>query len=136
MACKNDSSKPLVLIADDDVTLATMLAEMLEVEGIQTHVVHNGEDAVKHALECEPDLVMLDVMMPKKTGIEALGELRKTPWGATANAMLLTNVNEPDAYSSAIEAGEGKLSYLVKTDWSLEQVIDHIKNKLNEVPAS
>lgn len=132
MACRNDTSKPLVLIADDDITLAAMIAEMLEVEGIQTHVVHNGEDALKHALECEPDLVMLDVMMPKKTGIEALRELRKTPWGATASVMLLTNVNEPDVYGSAIEAGEGKLSYLVKTDWSLEQVIDRIKKKLGK----
>ncbi len=134
MSCKNDQSKPLVIIADDDVTLATMLAEMLNVEGIETRVVHNGEDVLKHALECEPDLILLDVMMPKMTGIEALGELRKTPWGAQARVVLLTNVNEPDAYGSAMEAGKGELTYLVKTDWSLEEVIGRIKSILSERP--
>lgn len=65
-----------VLLADDDVELATMLKEYLERDGFSMTVVHDGEAAVRQAVSGEHNLVILDVMMPKMDGVEALRRIR------------------------------------------------------------
>jgi two-component system OmpR family response regulator len=65
-----------VLLADDDVELATMLAQYLERDGFTMTVVHDGEAAVRRALSGEHKVVVLDVMMPKMDGVEALRRIR------------------------------------------------------------
>jgi two-component system OmpR family response regulator len=65
-----------VLLADDDVELAAMLREYLECERFRVTVVHDGEAAVRHAVSGEHDVVVLDVMMPKMDGVEALRRIR------------------------------------------------------------
>jgi DNA-binding response OmpR family regulator len=65
-----------VLLADDDVELATMLGEYLGGDGFNITVVHDGEAAVRHALSGEHSVIVLDVMMPKLDGIEALRRIR------------------------------------------------------------
>ncbi|HEV7802320.1 MAG TPA: response regulator transcription factor [Burkholderiales bacterium] len=65
-----------VLLADDDIELATMLREYLEREGFRMTVVHDGEAAVRQAVSGEHNVVVLDVMMPKMDGVEALRRIR------------------------------------------------------------
>lgn len=67
---------PRVLLADDDVELATMLARYLERDGFTITVVHDGEAAVSQALTGEHNVVVLDVMMPGIDGVEALRRIR------------------------------------------------------------
>ena len=67
-----------VLIADDDVELTEMLAEYLNDAGVATHSVHRGDDALRTAASGNYALLILDVMLPGKTGFEVLGELRET----------------------------------------------------------
>lgn len=67
-----------ILLVDDDVELADMLAEYLRREGFTTQAVHDGEAGVSEALSGGYDLVVLDVMMPGMSGIEALGRIRLT----------------------------------------------------------
>ena len=66
-----------VLIADDDIALCTMLGEYLELEGFQVSLAHNGEQALATAFETHPDVILLDVMMPKMNGLDVLRALRK-----------------------------------------------------------
>jgi two-component system, OmpR family, response regulator len=67
-----------VLLADDDVELAGMLTEYLEREGSTVTAVHDGEAAARLALSGSYQIVVLDVMMPKQDGIEALRQIRQT----------------------------------------------------------
>jgi two-component system OmpR family response regulator len=67
-----------VLLIDDDVELAGMVAEYLAVEGFETAVVHNGEDGVAAALSGDFAAVILDVMMPRLSGIEVLRRVRQS----------------------------------------------------------
>ena len=67
-----------VLLADDDVELAGMLKEYLEREGFGVSTVHDGEAAARLALSGSYQIVVLDVMMPKQDGIEALRQIRQT----------------------------------------------------------
>ena len=67
-----------VLLADDDVELAGMLTEYLEREGFTVTAVHDGEAAARLALSGSYQIVVLDVMMPKVDGIEALRQIRQT----------------------------------------------------------
>src|SRR5437764_4801693 len=66
-----------VLLADDDVELAGMLTEYLEREGFSVTAVHDGEAAARLALSGSYQIVVLDVMMPKQDGIEALRQIRQ-----------------------------------------------------------
>ena len=67
-----------VLLADDDVELGAMLKEYLEREGFGVTVVHDGESAARQALSGAHQIVVLDVMMPKLDGVEALRRIRQS----------------------------------------------------------
>jgi DNA-binding response OmpR family regulator len=67
-----------VLLIDDDVELSGMVAEYLAVEGFETSVVHNGEEGVAAALSGDYSAVILDVMMPRLSGIEVLRRVRQS----------------------------------------------------------
>ena len=67
-----------ILLADDDTELCEMLREYLEAEGFDVEAVHDGEAALQKALANVHDLLVLDVMMPKRNGFDVLRDLRKT----------------------------------------------------------
>ncbi|MCL2798203.1 MAG: response regulator transcription factor [Firmicutes bacterium] len=66
-----------VLIADDEKKLVELLKEILKRENIDSDVVYNGAEAVDYAIAGQYDLIVLDIMMPKMTGFEAIKELRR-----------------------------------------------------------
>lgn len=68
--------EPRVLVVDDDVDLTFMLSDYLKAEGFQVTAVHDGETGIAHALSGGYDVVILDVMMPKLSGMEALRRIR------------------------------------------------------------
>jgi len=67
-----------ILIIDDDDELCELVSEYLDVEGFDVEAVHDGDSGLTKATENEHDLVILDVMLPKKNGFDVLKELRKT----------------------------------------------------------
>lgn len=77
----------IILIADDDDNIRDLIYISLEDEGYNLHTARNGEEALKMALEIKPDLVILDVMMPGKTGYEVCEALKKNP--ATCNTYVI-----------------------------------------------
>lgn len=118
-----------ILLVDDDLVLTDMVSEVLLSEGYEVVVEHDGEAGLAKALDWQPDVVVLDVMMPKITGLAVLEAIRATEWGKTVPALLMTNVNEPEAVSASVEAGT-PVEYLLKTDWTIEQIVEKIKAKV------
>lgn len=121
-----------ILVAEDEADVREPLAAILEIEGFTVLEASNGEEAIEKAREAQPDLCLLDMMMPKKDGIEVLTYVRGEAWGATTPVIILTALSDMDSVSAAIAAGGVNTEYLVKTDWKLEAVVKKVKEKLGE----
>ena len=121
-----------ILVVDDDASFCEMLKEILEEKGAKVLVELDGEAGLNTALTEKPDLVVLDVMMPKLTGIAVLEKLRKDEWGYKVPAILLTNVNEPDAIAASMETEGPPAEYVLKIDWTLEDIADKISKLLTK----
>jgi len=102
--------RPTILLADDDPTIADSLAPFLERAGFHVLVVADGMNALDRAQKHHPDLIILDVLMPRMDGRETLRRLRKSNiWTPT---ILLTQVGEASERALALE--EGADDYLNK----------------------
>ena len=82
--------KPFVLIAEDEDALATLLEYNFEKEGYEVGVAKDGDEAVLLASERTPDLILLDWMMPKLSGVEVCRRLRRRPETRTTPIIMLT----------------------------------------------
>jgi DNA-binding response OmpR family regulator len=118
-----------ILIIEDDIALASILADGLGQSGYATIMARDGEEGLALALEKKPDLILLDIILPKLDGISMLKKLRQDAWGKTALVIILTNLNSPNDIAEAVEWAQ---DYLVKADWKIEDIIKHVKEKLAE----
>lgn len=124
-ATKNNSQKKILLVEDDD-SLANVYTSRLEVEGFVVKRVPNGEDALAAAVEFKPDLVLLDVMMPKVSGFDVLDILRNTPETANLKVVMLTALSQDTDKARADQLGAD--DYLVKSQVVIADVIERIKH--------
>jgi CheY-like chemotaxis protein len=79
-----------ILIVDDNRDAAESLATLLKLSGHETHIAHDGLEAVETAAQVTPDLILLDIGLPKINGYEAARRIRKLPWGASVVLIALT----------------------------------------------
>jgi two-component system phosphate regulon response regulator PhoB len=117
-----------ILFVEDDDALASVYVTRLQAEGFDVKRVNNGEDALVTALAYHPDLVLLDVMMPKVSGFEVLDILRNTPETANLRIVMLTALSQ-EADKKRAEA-LGVDDYLVKSQVVIADVIARIKQHL------
>ncbi len=80
------------------------------------------------ALKKHPDLIILDLIMPKTDGLSMLKELRGDDWGKEVPVIILTNLSDAENVAKAME--KGVYDFLVKSDWKLEDLIKRVKDKL------
>lgn len=118
-----------ILFVEDDDALASVYIVRLEAEGFQVQRVANGEDALASAISFKPDLVLLDVMMPKVSGFDVLDILRNTPDTANLKIVMLTALSQESDKKRAESLGVD--DYLVKSQVVISDVIDRIKRHLN-----
>lgn len=118
-----------ILLVEDDDALASVYVLRLQAEGFDTKRVANGEDALATAVSYRPDLVLLDVMMPKVSGFDVLDILRNTPETANLKIIILTALSQESDKERAKALGVD--DYLVKSQVVVSDVIDRIKHHLN-----
>ena len=128
MDISNNQTKKILLVEEDD-SLANVYLARLEVEGFNVKRVPNGEDALASAIEYKPDLILLDVMMPKVSGFDALDILRNTPETANIKIIMLTALSQDNDKARADQLGAD--DYLVKSQVVIADVVDRIKQHLN-----
>lgn len=117
-----------ILIVDDEVDIVSVLSDILSDYGFQIISANNGEDGLKMALEEHPDLILLDIIMPKMDGLEMLDCLRKDTRGCDIPVIILSNFGDSEKIFKALR---GKaFDYLVKSDWKIEGVVKKIKEVL------
>ncbi len=122
-----DSTKKILLVEDDDA-LASVYETRLQAEGFDMKRVPNGEDALAAALEYKPDLILLDVMMPKVSGFDVLDILRNTPETANVKVIMLTALSQDSDRERAESLGVD--DYLVKSQVVISDVMDKIRTHL------
>jgi DNA-binding response OmpR family regulator len=117
-----------ILLVEDDEALASVYVTRLEAEGFIVRRVPNGEDALAAAMETRPDLILLDVMMPKISGFDVLDILRNTPETANMRIIMLTALSQDADKQRAMSMGVD--DYLVKSQVVIADVIAKIKSHL------
>lgn len=94
-----------ILVVDDNPDTATSLATLLELSGNETHVAHDGLEAVAAAASFRPDIVLLDIGLPKMDGFEAARKIRAEPWGKTMVMVALTGWGQEEDRRESRESG-------------------------------
>jgi DNA-binding response OmpR family regulator len=117
-----------ILLVEDDDALANVYLMRLQAEGFALRREANGEDALAAAREYEPDLILLDAMMPKVSGFDVLDILRNTPETANVKIIMLTALSQESDKERA--QGLGVDDYLVKSQVVISDVVERIKHHL------
>ncbi len=117
-----------ILLVEDDDALANVYLMRLQAENFDVRRVSNGEEALAAAINYKPDLVLLDVMMPKVSGFDVLDILRNTPETANLKIIMLTALSQESDKERANSLGVD--DYLVKSQVVIADVIDRVKHHL------
>ncbi|RMD59209.1 response regulator [Candidatus Parcubacteria bacterium] len=126
-----DHNKIKVLIVDDEIAITKALSLKLAKENFEVVVAHNGQEGVELAQKERPDVILMDIIMPKLDGLSAAKQIRNIKgWGEDVPIIMLTNLGDPE---NVAEAGKfGIFDYLVKTDWKLDDVVKFIYSKVGQ----
>jgi DNA-binding response OmpR family regulator len=116
-----------IVIVEDNEALADIYKTRLELIGYQCFVAYDGEVALRVIEREKPNLVLLDLMVPKVAGDQILERMRASEWGKDIRVLIISNLNEADAPAGLRDQGiEG---YAVKANLSddmLDQLVDNI----------
>lgn len=121
----------LILVVEDEKILANILEEKLISEGFGVSKAYDGEEGLKLALLNHPNLILLDLLMPKVDGMTLLRELRKdVSWGKHVPVIILTNLSSHDEQRNRDIVDLEPSYYFMKTDKSVEEIVEKIKERL------
>ena len=121
-------NKKKILLVEDDEVLASVYRARLEMEGFEVEEVHDGEKALSVAINFRPDLILLDVMMPKINGFDVLDILKNTPETMNMRIIMLTALSQESDRDRAEKLGVD--DYLVKSQVVIADVIERVKHHL------
>ena len=115
-----------ILIIDDDEGFRMILEEKFLKEKFTVFTAGNGDDGLSLADKEKPDLILVDVMMPKMNGIDMAKIIRG--YGNNVIIMFLTNLSDMNHISSAMQSSPS--DYIVKADTKISEIIDRVKKRL------
>lgn len=124
----SNAGQKKVLIVEDDRGLAKVYITRLQAEGFDIRHVDDGEQALQAAKDYQPDIILLDVMMPKISGFDVLDIIRNTPETAHLKVIMLTALSQDSDMQRAKELGVN--DYLVKSQVVIADVVEKIKYHL------
>lgn len=119
-----------ILFIEDESALQRAATQVLTEEGYHVLSALDGEIGLRLAKEEKPDLVLLDIILPKKDGFEVLSELKLDPKTKNIPVIILTNLEGSTDVEKALELGA--TTYLVKTNYRLEEVVEKVKQVLGK----
>ncbi len=120
--------KMKILIIEDEVTLQKALSEYLTSEKFEVLSALDGEKGLELVITEMPDLVILDIILPKMDGYVVLDKIKSDPKTKNIPVILLTNLESAKDIQKAFE--KGATTYLVKSNYRLEEIVMKIKETL------
>jgi len=119
-----------ILLVEDEATLQKTLGGALRKRGYEVKSALDGELGLRLAEKEEPDLILLDLMLPKMHGLDVLRALREEKKTKNIPVVILTNMEDINEIETAIELGA--TTYLVKSNYNLDEVLDKIDKIFKE----
>lgn len=127
-----EQTKQTILIVEDDLPVLNALADKLAREGFGILQAQDGEAGLALADKDHPDLILLDILLPKMDGLTMMKKLRAgSVWGKGVPIILLTNLSPDDEKINASVAESEPAYYIVKTDLSMSDLVEKIRERLN-----
>lgn len=117
-----------ILLVDDDKDLCELYKTTLGAEGFKVKIAENGEQALAEIMKEKPDLVILDIMMPKIHGIDTLDILKATPETKDIKILVLSALSDQKMIKRAKDFGA--IDYIVKSEVDMSSMINRIKEIL------
>lgn len=114
-----------IALVEDDEILSKVIFEELKEAGFSVSQAFNGEDGLKIIKSEKPDLVLLDVIMPKMNGFQVLEELKKSMELKTIPIIMLTMLGGDDDIKKGIQMGAN--DYIVKSQHAVSEIVDKVK---------
>ena len=114
-----------VLIVEDDENIRTLYRDALRGAGLRVHTAKDAAEGVTHALAHHPKVILMDIMLPDTSGLEAVATLREDSWGKTAKVIYLTNRTDPESIFTAVE--QGSEEYVVKAHTEIKELINLVR---------
>ncbi len=127
MTTKDGKTK--ILLIEDDPFLSSMYSTKFEMENFYVSSAEDGEKGLKLALNEKPDIILLDILMPKMNGFEVLEKLKANEETNKIPVILLTNLNQKDEIERGMSLGAN--DYLIKAHFMPSEVVDKIKKIIN-----
>lgn len=121
--------KAKILVVEDEEILLTALREELNQSGYETEGAVDGEDGLAKVKSFTPDLVLLDLVMPKMDGMQVLKKLKEDESTRDLSVVILTNLSDYERISEALSLGAK--DYLVKANYSLNDLLEKVKTVLS-----
>lgn len=117
-----------ILVAEDEQDLREVLTDKLEASGFTVLQAVNGDEAIKLAFSNHPDLILLDLYMPKSSGFDVMDKLIDDPWGREVPVIVLTNRGDFTSKKKLFSLKH--LTYLIKAETGLDELVGIVKTKL------
>ena len=123
-----NTHKNKILIVEDEIDLRDALVTAFTYEGFSTLVAGDGEEGLSVAEAEAPNLILLDISMPKMNGLTMLKKLRETAWGKDTKVIVMTVLDDLSKVAEVMDAGGDE--YVVKTQVTLTEIVQKVKHKL------
>lgn len=130
MEDQGNKELPVILVIEDDPILSKMYSEKFSNEGYKVLTAMDGETGLDMAINNKIDIILLDVMLPRVSGIDLLKKLREHEKGKNTLVVVLTNLADPDEKKRALNLGVK--DYLVKAMQNPGQVVDKVKSRMQD----
>lgn len=125
-------TKKKILVVEDEVLLRSSIRDVLASYGFSTLEAADGKQGLEVALREQPDLILLDIVMPVMDGWTMLEKLRQAnAWGETVPVFMLTNLNSDNDEQMSKIAKFEPAYFLVKSNWSLEDIVKKINEQFS-----
>lgn len=130
LLCLLNKNMKTILFIEDESALQKTFGEILKQEGYETISALDGETGLRLVKSQKPDLILLDLILPKMHGFEVLKKLKEDEETKDIPVIVLTNLEKIEDVDKALELGA--TTYLVKAKYSLEEIVEKIKNAIGD----
>ncbi len=117
-----------ILIIEDEKILSDMYTEKLYREGFKIVSATTSSEGLRLAKKEKPELILLDILLPKENGISFLEKLRKNPKTANIKVLVFSNYDDPETKKKAKNLGVE--NYLIKTNYTPKEMVERIREYL------
>ncbi len=119
-----------ILIVEDERMLAEMYKDRFTQEGFEVYCAPDAEEGIETAQKVRPDLIILDILLPRENGTDFLEKLRKMEEIASTPVVAFSNYDDTDSKKKAMNLGAK--DYLIKTDHTPKEILEKVREYLEE----